>query len=159
MGSTYTVSSSKCRSFSCAISGSLLMLTAGPTSKMASQQEKAFCVLRFEVSRSVITGASFLHRARNSRRTVITDQDTSKRSTQKAFSCCDAILEAGPAVSMRSELLVAHEKLGHLLLHQAGRQNVSICNCYLAQCLTQQALTRLNSVSQHSNRRHTTNSI
>ena len=31
-----------------------LMLTAGPVSKMASQQENAFCVLRFEVSRSVI---------------------------------------------------------------------------------------------------------
>jgi hypothetical protein len=28
---------------------------AGPVSKMASQQEKAFCVLRFEVSRTVIT--------------------------------------------------------------------------------------------------------
>ena len=28
---------------------------AGPVSKMASQQEKAFCVLRFEVFRSVIT--------------------------------------------------------------------------------------------------------
>ena len=28
--------------------------------------------------------------ARNSRCTVITDLDTSKRSTQKAFSCCDA---------------------------------------------------------------------
>jgi len=28
---------------------------AGPVSKMASQQEKAFCVLRFEVSRYVIT--------------------------------------------------------------------------------------------------------
>ena len=28
---------------------------AGPVSKMASQQGKAFCVLRFEVSRSVIT--------------------------------------------------------------------------------------------------------
>ena len=27
----------------------------GPVSKMASQQEKAFCVLHFEVSRSVIT--------------------------------------------------------------------------------------------------------
>ena len=31
------------------------MLNAGPVSKMASQQEKAFCVLRFEVSRSFIT--------------------------------------------------------------------------------------------------------
>jgi hypothetical protein len=28
---------------------------AGPVFKMASQQEKAFCVLRFEVSGSVIT--------------------------------------------------------------------------------------------------------
>ena len=28
---------------------------AGPLSKMASQQEKAFCVLRFELSGSVIT--------------------------------------------------------------------------------------------------------
>ena len=27
----------------------------GPVSKMASRQEKAFCVIRFEVSRSVIT--------------------------------------------------------------------------------------------------------
>ena len=85
-------------------------VAAGPVSKMASQQEKAFCVLGFEVSRSVITvqrefcarfrknaHASFLNRARNSRCTVITDLDTSKRSTQKAFSCCDAILETGPA--------------------------------------------------------------
>ena len=36
--------------------------------------------------------------------------------TQKAFSCCDAILETGPAASMRSELLVAHERLGQLPL-------------------------------------------
>ena len=39
--------------------------------------------------------ASFLNRALHC--TVITDLDTSKRSTQKAFSCCDAILETGPA--------------------------------------------------------------
>ena len=60
--------------------------------------------------------ASFLNRARNSRCTVITDLVTSVRSKQKAFSCWDAILESGPAVSMRSELLVAHEKLGQLPL-------------------------------------------
>ena len=30
-------------------------VAAGPVSNMASQQEKAFCVLRFEVFRSVIT--------------------------------------------------------------------------------------------------------
>jgi hypothetical protein len=46
----------------------------------------------------------------------VADLDTSKWSTQNAFSCCDAILETGPAVSMRSELLVAHEKLGQLPL-------------------------------------------
>ena len=61
-------------------------------------------------------GASFLNRARNSRGTVITDLDTSKRSKQKAFSWCDAILETDSAVSMRSELLVVHEKLGQLPL-------------------------------------------
>jgi len=62
---------------------------AGPDSKKASQQEKAFCLH--------LPGASFLNRARNSRCTVSTDLETSKRSTQKAFSCCDAILDTGPA--------------------------------------------------------------
>jgi hypothetical protein len=41
--------------------------------------------------------ATFLNCARKSRCTVITDLDTSKRSTQNAFSCYDAILETGPA--------------------------------------------------------------
>jgi len=63
-----------------------------------------------------LCGASFLNCARNSHRTVITDLDTSKRSTQKAFSCCDVMLETGPTISMRSELLVAHAKLGQLPL-------------------------------------------
>ena len=43
---------------------------AGPVSKMASQQKKAFCVLYFEVSRSVITVQRAVqctvYRARNS---------------------------------------------------------------------------------------------
>jgi hypothetical protein len=56
----------------------------------------------------------FLNHARNSRCTVITDLNTLKWSTQKAFACCDAILQTGPAISMRSELLlVGHKKLGH----------------------------------------------
>ena len=38
--------------FSCLLRGSG---AAGPVPKMASQQENAFCVVRFEVSRSVIT--------------------------------------------------------------------------------------------------------
>jgi hypothetical protein len=67
------------------------MLTVGPgglVSKMASQQEKTFCVLW--------TPPNGAHR--------------------KPFSCYDATLETGPAVSMRGELLVAHEKLGQLPL-------------------------------------------
>jgi hypothetical protein len=59
---------------------------------MASQQEKAFCVLRFEVSRSVIT-------------------------VQREF--CARFRTAGSAsVSFVHglELLVAHEKLGQLPL-------------------------------------------
>jgi hypothetical protein len=52
---------------------------------MASQQEKAFCVLRLEVPRSVIT----VQRGKWPR---------------------------GPAVSKKSELLVAHEKLRELPL-------------------------------------------
>jgi hypothetical protein len=41
---------------------------------------------------------------------------TEESCTQKAFLCCDAIMETGTAVRVRSELLVAHEKLGQLLL-------------------------------------------
>jgi hypothetical protein len=82
---------------------------AGPVSKMALQQEKAFCVLCFEVSRSVITvqrefrakskkdashkNSVFLNRARNPRYILFTDLDTSKDS----FCCCNTILETGPA--------------------------------------------------------------
>jgi hypothetical protein len=77
------------------LSSSSLVLIAGPRGpvyKMASQQEKAFCVLCFEVSRSVITvqrefrvrfkkyilvWCVIVNCARNSRCTVITDLDTS----------------------------------------------------------------------------------
>ena len=79
----------------------------GPVYKMASQQEKAFCVLRFEVSRSVITvQRSFMH----------CNHRSGRLKTEKAFSCCDAILETCPAVSTRNELLVADEKLRQLPL-------------------------------------------
>jgi hypothetical protein len=74
------------------------MLTAGPVSKMASQHEKAFCVLRFEVSRFVIT------------------VQREFRARFRKDACCDAILETGPAVIMRSEMLVVHEELGQLPL-------------------------------------------
>jgi hypothetical protein len=38
-----------------AVRFSCFCVAAGPVSKMALQQQKAFCVLSFEVSRSVIT--------------------------------------------------------------------------------------------------------
>jgi len=57
-----------------------------------------FCVsFVHDLEKTHLPGASFLNRVRNSRWTVTTDLDTSKRSTQKTFSCCDAILETGPA--------------------------------------------------------------
>jgi len=69
----------------------------------ASFQDGVTAGKGFEVSRSVITVqpefcTQFrINHAQNSRCTVITDLDTSKRSTQKTFSCCDAVLETGPA--------------------------------------------------------------
>jgi hypothetical protein len=60
---------------------------AGSVSKMASQQEKTFCVLRFEVSRSVIAvQREFLH-----------SLELLLAHALPAFSCCDAILETDPA--------------------------------------------------------------
>jgi hypothetical protein len=59
-----------------------------------------------------------LNRAQNSLCTVITDLDTSKRSTQSLFLLRRPLgnWPRGPAVSMRSELLVAYEKLWQLPL-------------------------------------------
>ena len=57
MGKTYTVSSGNYPSFTCyqQFTFHAYCGTTGSVSKMAPQQEKACCVLRFEVSRSVIT--------------------------------------------------------------------------------------------------------
>jgi hypothetical protein len=122
------------QSFSCATRSSLPMLTAGLVSKMESQQ-KAFCVLSLEVSRSVITvqresRAQFkkhiilvwyvffkpctklaLHRNHRSGhlKTEHTESFLLLRRHLRNWSC-------GPAVSMRSELLLAHEKLGQFPL-------------------------------------------
>ena len=105
---------------------------AGQVSKMESQQEKDFCVLRFEVSRSVITvQREFRARFRKDTPCVF-----SKRCTKLTLHCnhrsghlktehTESLFllrrhlgnwPHGPAVSMRSELLVAHEKLGQLPL-------------------------------------------
>ena len=153
-GTTYAVSSGNCPSFSCSTSSSLLMLTAGLVSKMASQQEKAFWVLRFEVSRSVITvlrefrarfrkdapcmvwlqcSVSFVHGLEKTHhaRCVFSKPCTKltlhcnhrsghlKTEHTESLSLLRRHLENWPrcpAVSMRSELLVAHKKLGQLPL-------------------------------------------
>jgi len=108
------------------------MLTAVPVSKMASQQEKAYCVLRFEVSRSVITvqrefRARFIRdapRVFSKPCTKLTLHCNHRSGHPKTEHTVSLFLlrrhlgnwPRGPAVSIRSELLVAHEKLGHLPL-------------------------------------------
>jgi hypothetical protein len=77
---------------------------------MASQQKNAFCVLRFEVSRSVITvQREFCARFRDAGYTKHTESRFLLRRHLGDWP-------RGPAVSMRSELLVGHEKLGQLPL-------------------------------------------
>jgi len=96
---------------------------AGPVCKMASQQEKAFCVLRFEVSKSVITvQREFRARFRkDAPYTLHCNHRSGHLKTEHTESLFLlrrhlAYWPRGPAVSMTSELLVAHEKLGQLLL-------------------------------------------
>jgi hypothetical protein len=87
---------------------------AGSVYKMASQQEKAFYVLRFEVYRSVITVQ---------REFCAQFRTAGSASATSSSKLCLFLLRRhlvnwprGPAVSMRSKLLVAHEKLGQLSL-------------------------------------------
>jgi len=97
---------------------------AGPVSKMASQQEKAFSVLCFEVSRSVITvQREFRARFRKDAPCVfskpcmeLTLHCNHRFGHLKTEQTESLFLLRRPAVSMRSELLVAHEKLGQLSL-------------------------------------------
>ena len=90
------------------------MPTAGPVSKMVSQQEKVLCVLRFEVSRSVITVQRNFRAVHFNHRSV----HLKTEHTESLFLLQRHLGNwlRGPAVSMRSELLVAHEKLGQLPL-------------------------------------------
>jgi len=106
-----------------AVRFSCLYGAAGPVSKMAVQQERAFCALRFEVSRSVIT----VHHAWcvfSKPCTKLTLPCNHRSGHLKAEHTESIFLlrrhlgnwPRGSAASMRSELLVAHEKLGLLLL-------------------------------------------
>jgi len=105
---------------------------AGPVSKMASQQEKAFCVLRFEASRSVITvQREFRTRFRKEAPCVFSKPCTkltlhcNHRSGHLKTEHTESLFllrrhlgnwPRGPSVSMRSELLVARDKFGRLPL-------------------------------------------
>ena len=85
---------------------------------------KGFCVLRFEVSRSVITvQCSAVHGLEKTHRAwgVFSNHKSGNLKieyTESLFLLRHHLGDwpSGPAVSMRSELLVAHEKLGQLLL-------------------------------------------
>jgi hypothetical protein len=109
-------------------------VAAGPVAKMASQQEKAFCILRFEVSRSIITvqrefrarfkkdtphnNNVFLNRARNSCSTnhicghLKTEHTGSILLLQRHLGNWSR----GSAISMTSKLLIAHEILAQFPL-------------------------------------------
>jgi hypothetical protein len=93
---------------------------ARPVSKMASQQEKAFCVLRVEVSRSVIT-VQREFRAWFKRHMMHCNHKSGHLKMEHTESLLLLRRHLGnwshsPAVSMRSELLVAHGKRGQLPL-------------------------------------------
>jgi len=83
----------------------------GPISKMASQQEKAFCVLRaWRVFSKPCTKLTLHCNHRSGH--LKTEHTESLLLLRRHLGNWPR----GPAVSMRSELLVAHEKLGQLPL-------------------------------------------
>jgi hypothetical protein len=107
---------------------------AGPVYKMASQQEKAFCVLRLEVSRSVIA-VQREFRARFKKDVILgwpvlfepytkltmhcnhrSEHLKTERTESLLLRCHLGNWSHDPAVSMRNELLVAHEELGQFPL-------------------------------------------
>jgi hypothetical protein len=85
---------------------------AGPVSEMALQQQKAFCVFCFEVSRSVVTVQREFHAW------FKRDAPHKTRGAQSLLLMRHHLgnWSRGPAVSMRSELLAEHVKLGHFPL-------------------------------------------
>ena len=138
-GTTYTVSSGSCPSFSCATSSSLLMLIAGPRGQFLrwrrSRKRLSVCsVLRcpdlwLQCSNTVaVHGLEKTHHAWcvfskpcctkltlhcNHRSWHLKTENTESLFLQRRHL---RNWPRGPAVSMRSELLVAHEKLWQLPL-------------------------------------------
>src|SRR5215470_11174668 len=97
-GKTYTVSSGNCPSFSCATSSSLLMLNAG-------QWGHAWCVF----SKPCTKLTPHCNHRSGHLKTEHTESLSLLRRHLGNWPHC-------PALSMRSELLIAHEKLGQLPL-------------------------------------------
>jgi hypothetical protein len=116
---------------------------AGPVSKMASQQEKAFSVFRYDVSRSVIT-VQCEFRLRFKEDAPYNNNVFFKPCTKLTLHCnhrsgnlitehTESLLllrrhlgnwSRGSAISMKSELLVAQEKLG-----QFPQLTAVLCSC------------------------------
>ena len=86
---------------------------AGPVTKMVSQQEKAFCVLRFEAWCVFSQPCTKLTLHCNHRSGHLKTEQTESLFLLRRHL---GNWPRGLAVSMRSELLVAHEKLGQLPL-------------------------------------------
>ena len=141
-GTTYTVSSDNCPSFSCATSSSLLMFTAGPRGQFPrlhrSRKRLSVCSvlscpdLWLQCSVSFVHGLEKTHHAFRKDAWCVFSKPCTKRTlhcnrrsghlktehTQSLFLLRRNLgnWPRGPAVSMRNELLVAHEKLGQLPL-------------------------------------------
>ena len=110
-GTTYTVSSGNCPSFSCATSSLLLMLIAGPRGQFPrwrrSRKRLSVCSLLRYPDLWLQCSVSFVHC--NHRSGYL-----KREHTESLFLLRRHLgnWPLGPAISMRSELLVAHEKLG-----------------------------------------------
>jgi hypothetical protein len=92
--------------------------TRGQTGILPLHKHPVSTNFRYHLVTLFLCGASFLNRARNSRCTVITDLDTSKQNTASLHLVRRHLgnRPRGPAISMRREKLVAHEKLGEVPL-------------------------------------------
>jgi hypothetical protein len=100
-----------------------------PVSKLASQQEKTFCVLHLEMSRSAIT-VQGEYRSRFKKYIILVwcvfftlhcNHGSEHLKTENTESLLLLRRHLGnwshdPTLSKRDELLVAHEKLGQVLL-------------------------------------------
>ena len=111
----HNVSSCNCLSFSCATSSSLLMLTAGPRGQFP----------RWRRSRKMLSVCSVLRCPDLWLQCSVSFVHCNHRSGHLKTEHTESLFllrlhlgnwPRGPAVSMRSELLVAHEKLGQLPL-------------------------------------------